>query len=54
MKLLGYCDTKSEQILVYEFMDSGTLKQKLTSLDGMFLGVELEDLGIGVVCYLHS
>lgn len=29
VNLLGYCDTKQEQILVFEFMNGGNLKDKL-------------------------
>lgn len=36
VKLLGYCDTTSEQILIYEFMNDGTLKHKLTASKGIF------------------
>lgn len=35
VKLLGYCVTETDQISVYEFMDSGTLTQKLTISSGM-------------------
>jgi serine/threonine protein kinase len=32
VSLIGYCDERSEMILVYEFMEKGSLKSKIFSL----------------------
>nr|BAF79967.1 receptor-like kinase [Closterium ehrenbergii] len=61
VRLLGYCEEGEEQVLVYEYVANGTLRQHLTPLQGQteqVLSFERRlDVAVGVaegLYYLHS